>query len=93
MASSASSPRRPGYAGRIDAPRGDPIGGLEPEETSSGHRLHYVGIVYRATVTGGSLRDEPDGSTDHAEWVPLDRARRAADSSTSSRGHAQRVGR
>ena len=41
--------------------------------TPSGHRLHVVGIVYRVTVTGGELRDEPDGSTDHAEWIPFDR--------------------
>ena len=34
---------------------------------------HGVRIVYRGVVVGGELRDEPDGSTDRAEWVPLDR--------------------
>lgn len=43
---------------------------LEPSETISGHRVQTVGIVYRAVVTGGSLRREYDGSTDLAEWVP-----------------------
>ena len=43
---------------------------LEPDETSSGHRIHVVGIVFRATVTGGTLRDEVGGSTDRAAWIP-----------------------
>jgi hypothetical protein len=30
-----------------------------------------VGILFRATVTGGELRDEQDESTDTASWVPL----------------------
>ena len=44
---------------------------LEPAETISGHRVQTVGILYRGTVTGGELRDEPEGSTDAAAWVPL----------------------
>jgi 8-oxo-dGTP diphosphatase len=32
---------------------------------------HGVRIVYAATVTGGDLRFEVDGSTDMAAWVPL----------------------
>jgi 8-oxo-dGTP diphosphatase len=32
-----------------------------------------VRIVYRATITGGSLGTlEVDGTTDYAEWIPLD---------------------
>ena|SRR6218665_3345401 len=30
--------------------------------------LHTLRIVYRASVTGGKLRFETDGSTDMAEW-------------------------
>jgi len=30
-----------------------------------------VRVVYAATVTGGELRDEVDGSTDEARWIPL----------------------
>jgi ADP-ribose pyrophosphatase YjhB (NUDIX family) len=44
---------------------------LEPGETASGHRVHAVGILYRATPIGGDLRDEVDNSTDRAAWIPL----------------------
>ena len=30
-----------------------------------------VRVFYAATVTGGDLRDEVDGSTDEARWFPL----------------------
>lgn len=33
--------------------------------------LHTLRIVYRATVSGGHLQYESDGSTDMAEWFPL----------------------
>ncbi len=33
--------------------------------------LHTLRIVYRATVSGGRLQFETDGSTDMAEWFPL----------------------
>jgi ADP-ribose pyrophosphatase YjhB (NUDIX family) len=44
---------------------------LEPGETASGHRVQTVGLLYRVTITGGTLRDETGGSTDMARWVPL----------------------
>jgi 8-oxo-dGTP diphosphatase len=34
--------------------------------------LHALRIVYRATVTGGALTNELDGTTDEAAWFPLD---------------------
>jgi ADP-ribose pyrophosphatase YjhB (NUDIX family) len=34
--------------------------------------LHTLRIVYRARVTGGRLRNEIGGSTDRAEWFPLE---------------------
>src|SRR6478609_259236 len=37
--------------------------------------LHALRIVYRATVTGGRLRNEKDGSTDRAQWFPLESVR------------------
>ena len=37
--------------------------------------LHALRIVYRATVIGGRLRNEEDGSTDRAEWFPLENIR------------------
>jgi hypothetical protein len=33
--------------------------------------LHALRIVYRGRVTGGRLRNETNGSTDRAEWFPL----------------------
>ena len=33
--------------------------------------LHALRILYTGEVVGGVLRDEADGSTDKAEWVPL----------------------
>lgn len=33
--------------------------------------LHTLRIVYRASVTGGRLQYETDGSTDMAGWFPL----------------------
>lgn len=33
--------------------------------------LHALRIVYRARVTGGTLRNEVGGSTDRADWFPL----------------------
>lgn len=38
--------------------------------TPSDQPLHTLRIVYRATVSGGKLRFETDGSTDMAEWFP-----------------------
>jgi hypothetical protein len=32
---------------------------------------HGVRIVYLATITGGTLRDEVDESSDRAEWATL----------------------
>jgi ADP-ribose pyrophosphatase YjhB (NUDIX family) len=37
--------------------------------------LHALRIIYRATITGGRLQNEVDGSTDRAEWFPLDSVR------------------
>jgi ADP-ribose pyrophosphatase YjhB (NUDIX family) len=38
----------------------------------SDEALHTLRIVYRARITGGTLRDELDGSTDEARWFRLD---------------------
>ena len=62
-----------GLEGRIDELAGILSYVLEPTETVLGDRLHVVAMLYRATPIGGELRDEPDGTTDHAEWIPFDR--------------------
>ena len=33
--------------------------------------FHALRIVYEARIVGGELRDEIDGSTDKAAWIPL----------------------
>ncbi|MET9153624.1 NUDIX hydrolase [Streptomyces griseoflavus] len=33
---------------------------------------HGIRLLYEARVTGGELRDEVGGTTDHAAWQPLD---------------------
>ena len=62
-----------GLRGRIDGLVGILSYVLEPSETARGDRLHVVAMLYRVTPTAGELRDETDGSTDHAEWIPLER--------------------
>jgi ADP-ribose pyrophosphatase YjhB (NUDIX family) len=62
-----------GLEGRIDELVGIVSYVLEPSETILGDRLHVVGMLYRVTPIGGELRDERNGTTDHAEWIPLDR--------------------
>ena len=34
--------------------------------------MHAIRIVYEVRITGGDLRDEPDGSTDTCRWLALD---------------------
>lgn len=50
------------------ARRPDPEDGVD-------EAFHAIQVVYRARVVGGSLRDEPDGSTDRAAWFDLDQLR------------------
>ncbi len=44
------------------------------QRVHSGHAqpLHALRIIYRAHIVGGRLQNEVDGSTDRAEWFPLD---------------------
>lgn len=44
--------------------------------TDGGVPLHAIRIVYRARIVGGTLHDEPEGSTDMARWwTPLEAQR------------------
>jgi ADP-ribose pyrophosphatase YjhB (NUDIX family) len=43
-------------------------------EDRPGVPLHMVGIVYRVSVAGGTLRDEVEGSTDACAWVDREEA-------------------
>ena len=37
-----------------------------------GVRMHAIRIIYRVRITGGELRNEPDGSTDMCRWFAPD---------------------
>lgn len=37
-------------------------------------RLHAIRIVYAVRITGGDMRDEPDGSTDMCRWLTVEEA-------------------
>lgn len=39
--------------------------------SDSDSALHALRIVYTASIVGGELRNELDGSTDEAAWFPL----------------------
>lgn len=43
--------------------------------TESESPLHTLRIVYRASITGGRLRHEKNGSTDRADWFTLEQVR------------------
>lgn len=36
-----------------------------------GRPMRALRVIYTASITGGELTDEVDGSTDEAQWVPL----------------------
>jgi len=64
-----------GYRVRVDALLGihsRVIPVSERIHPGSGSPLHTLRIVYRATITGGRLRNETNGSTDRAEWFGLE---------------------
>ena len=48
--------------------------------------MHAIALLFRVTVTGGTLRDEPHGSTDCAAW--LTRAELAAGRTVKMMGTA-----
>jgi 8-oxo-dGTP diphosphatase len=40
-------------------------------EADRGRWLRGIRVLYEAAVVGGALRNEVDGSTDEARWIPL----------------------
>jgi ADP-ribose pyrophosphatase YjhB (NUDIX family) len=60
-----------GLGGRIDGLVAVLSRVFEPHQTTSGHRVQLVGVLYHVTAAAGELRHERDGSTDLAAWVPL----------------------
>ncbi|MFE6253996.1 NUDIX hydrolase [Agromyces sp. NPDC057865] len=62
-----------GYEASVDRLLGIDTMVVPTEKRHSGDvPLYAMRVVYRATVTGGELRNEVDGSSDEARWFPLD---------------------
>ena len=38
---------------------------------ANGRPMKAVQVVFRVSITGGALRDEADGSTERADWLPI----------------------
>ena len=62
-----------GYAASVDRLLGIHTISIDPEDRSDGSDVPFQGlrIVYRATVVGGTLAHERNGSTDEAAWFDL----------------------
>jgi 8-oxo-dGTP diphosphatase len=63
-----------GYAGEVDGLLD--VSDRLFDDGPGADRLHAIRIVYGVRITGGELRDEPDGSTDTCRWLTLEEARR-----------------
>src|SRR4051812_10945242 len=57
-----------GLVGRVAALLAVESHGMERRYGAGGARDPALPIIYRVDITGGELRDELDGSTDHAAW-------------------------
>ena len=64
-----------GLTGRIDDVLGIFSKVYVRSRAARGADLHFVGFLYRVTPTGGTLRDEIDGSTDTCAWITPDELR------------------
>ena len=59
----------PGYLSEVDALLGIDSMTFSRRPTDD---VHGVRVVYEAHIVGGELRHEVNGSTDRAQWFPLD---------------------
>jgi ADP-ribose pyrophosphatase YjhB (NUDIX family) len=58
-----------GLTGEIEGVAGIFSHVYSPSTYARGADLHFLGIVYRVRITGGTLRHEIDGTTDTAAWI------------------------
>ena len=63
-----------GYDAEIGAMLGIDVGHWPAEVRLDGGERDFqsLRLVYEATITGGELRHEVNGSTTHAAWIPLE---------------------
>lgn len=57
-----------GMVGELDGLLGVVSRAVERSRSFPGRSLHLIGLIYRAHVVGGSLRDEVGGTTDACCW-------------------------
>jgi 8-oxo-dGTP diphosphatase len=62
-----------GYRGMVDGLLG--VSDRTFRSLDGPGRVHAIRILYRVRITGGELRDEPDGSTDRCAWFDPGEAR------------------
>jgi 8-oxo-dGTP diphosphatase len=62
-----------GYDVRLDGLLGVDSFVFDPTQrgTGSGRSLKAVRVVFAATIVGGELTPEVDGTTDEARWIPI----------------------
>ncbi len=53
---------------RVEALLGTSVMTIDRSVAFDGAPMHFVGILYRVRIVGGSLRDEVDGTTDACGW-------------------------
>jgi 8-oxo-dGTP diphosphatase len=58
-----------GLSGRIVGLLGVDSRVIQLEPAQGPLEMHAIRIVYEVEITGGTLRDEPDGSTDTCAWL------------------------
>ena len=61
-----------GLIGELDGILGVVSRAVDRSRSFPGRSLHLIGIIYRARVVGGSLRDEIDSTTDACCWFSPD---------------------
>ncbi|MFJ4168248.1 NUDIX hydrolase [Paenarthrobacter sp. NPDC089714] len=63
-----------GYEAQIDRMLGIDVGHWPREARPDGtvRDFQALRLVYEASITGGELTHEVDGSTTHAAWIPLE---------------------
>ena len=62
-----------GYLGEVE--RLVDVGDRMFTNLDGASRMHAIRIVYDVRITGGELREEPDGSTDTCRWLAVEETR------------------
>jgi 8-oxo-dGTP diphosphatase len=62
-----------GYAGRV-VELTCVVSDTTDSVTPGGQAIHTIRLIYRIEIVSGELRDETEGSSDHAAWVTAEEA-------------------